>query len=160
MYNLFNIVNDKAASEELTIKGVQHEGFFAAITDFKSYFDANLTLTDIKTASSLFNNKWPIYTRTNDACPTQYVEGASVKKSLISNGSLIAGTVENCIIGRGVVIEEGAVVKNSVICSEVFIAKDTVIENQVVDKYAKILHASEIVAKPENPGYVKRMDTL
>lgn len=160
MYNLYNIVNDKAATEELNVKAVQHEGYFAAITDFKSYFKANLELTDIKAASSLFTDKWPIYTRTNDACPTKYMSSASVKKSLISNGSVIAGTVENCIIGRGVVIEEGAVVKNSVICSEVFIAKDTVIENQVIDKYAKILHASEIVASPENPGYVKRMDTL
>ena len=160
MYNLFNIVNDKAASEELNIKAVQHEGYFEAITDFKSYFRANLELTDYATAASLFTEKWPIYTRTNDACPTQYLPGASVKKSLISNGSLIAGTVENCIIGRGVVIEEGAVVKNSVICSEVTIAKDTVIENQVVDKYASILHAKEIVADPENPGYVKRLDTL
>ncbi|MDO4804426.1 MAG: glucose-1-phosphate adenylyltransferase subunit GlgD, partial [Lachnospiraceae bacterium] len=160
MYNLFNIVNDKAATEELVIKAVQHEGFFAAITDFKSYFDANLQLTDIKTASSMFTDKWPIYTRTNDACPTQYMPGASVKKSLISNGSIISGTVENSIIGRGVVIEEGAVVKNSVICSEVFIAKDTVIENQVVDKYAQIIHASKIVADPENPGYIKRLDTI
>ena len=160
MYNLFNIVNDKAASEELNIKAVQHEGYFEAITDFKSYFRANLELTDYATAASLFTEKWPIYTRTNDACPTQYLPGASVKKSLISNGSLIAGTVENCIIGRGVVIEEGAVVKNSVICSEVTIAKGTVIENQVVDKYASILHAKEIIADPENPGYVKRLDTL
>ena len=160
MYNLFNIVNDKAAAEELNIKAVQHKGYFEAITDFKSYYDANLELTDYKAASSLFTTKWPIYTRTNDACPTQYVEGASVKKSLISNGSIIAGTVENCIIGRGVTIEPGAVIKNSVICSEVTIAKDTVIENQVVDKYAKILHAKEIIADPENPGYVKRLDTL
>ena len=160
MYNLFNIVNDKAAAEELNIKAVQHKGYFEAITDFKSYYDANLELTDYKAASSLFTTKWPIYTRTNDACPTQYVEGASVKKSLISNGSIIAGTVENCIIGRGVTIEPGAVIKNSVICSEVTIAKDTVIENQVVDKYAKILHAKEIIADPENPGYIKRLDTL
>ena len=64
------------------------------------------------------------------------------------------------VLFPGVVIEEGAVVKNSVICSEVTIAKDTVIENQVVDKYASILHAKEIIADPENPGYVKRLDTL
>lgn len=107
MYSLADIVN--ASCEELDVRGVSHRGYFAAITDFKSYYDANISLIDFKTALSLFDDQWPIYTRTNDSCPTQYFEGADVKNSVVSNGCLIEGTIENSIIGRGCVIKKGAV---------------------------------------------------
>ena len=113
MYTLADIVN--ASCDELDIRGVSHRGYFASITDFKSYYDANISLIDFKTAQNLFDDEWPIYTRTNDSCPTQYFDTADVKNSVVSNGCLIEGTIENSIIGRGCVIKKGAVIKNSVI---------------------------------------------
>lgn len=158
MFTLNDIVN--MACSELDIRGVSHRGFFASITDFKSYYNANLSLIDMKNAVTLFDKSWPIYTRTNDSCPTKYYEGASVKRSVISNGCLIEGTVENSVIGRGCVIKKGAVVKDSVILPGVVIGADARIEAQVVDKSARIVHAKELIANPEKPGYVRRNDTL
>lgn len=158
MYTLPQIVD--ASVGELDIRGVAHKGYFASITDFKSYFDANLSLIDIKTAENLFDSKWPIYTRTNDSCPTQYFEGASIKNSVVSNGCLIEGTVENCVIGRGCQIKPGAVVKNSIILSHTIIGENAHLENQVVDKWAKIIHENEVIADPEHPGYIRRDDIL
>ena len=77
-----------------------------------------------------------------------------------SNGCLIEGTVENSVIGRGCVIKKGAVVKDSVILPGVVIGEDARIEAQVVDKSARIVHAKELIADPEKPGYVRRNDTL
>ena len=34
------------------------------------------------------------------------------------------------------------------------------VENQVVDKHAKLIHVKEIISSPDRPGYVKRNDTL
>ena len=99
MITLPQIVN--ASCSELDIRGVAHRGYFASITDFKSYFDANMSLIDLKNSLNLFNPEWPIYTRTNDSCPTQYFDNADVKNSVVSNGCLIEGTVENSVIGRG-----------------------------------------------------------
>ena len=128
--------------------------------DFESYYNANISLIDFKSARTLFADEWPIYTRTNDSCPTQYFEGSNVKSSVISNGCLIEGTVENSVIGRGCVIKKGAVVKDSVILPGVVIGEDARIEAQVVDKSARIVHAKELIADPEKPGYVRRNDTL
>lgn len=158
MYTLTDIVN--ASCEELDIRGVSHRGYFASITDFKSYYDANISLIDFKTARNLFDNEWPIYTRTNDSCPTQYFDDANVKNSVVSNGCLIEGTIENSIIGRGCVIKKGSVIKNSVILPAATIGEGVHIENHVVDKHAKIIHAKELTADPEHPGYVRRGDTL
>ena len=158
MYTLSDIVNDSCS--ELDVRGVAHRGYFASISDFKSYYDANISLIDMKNCQSLFSSDWPIYTRTNDSCPTQYFESASVTNSVVSNGCLIEGTVENSVIGRGCVIKEGAVVKNSVILPDSVVGKDVYVENQVVDKHAKLIHVKEIISDPDRPGYIKRNDTL
>lgn len=158
MFTLAQIINAKCA--ELDVRGVAHRGYFAAITDFKSYYDINMELLNIKNAQTLFSDKWPIYTQTNNSCPTQYFENADIKGAFISNGSLIDGTVENSIIGRGCLIDKGAVVKNSVVLAGCTIGKDVHIENQVVDKYTKINKVKEVVASPEKPGYVRRRDNI
>lgn len=158
LYCLMDAVNQ--ACQELDVRAIAHRGYFASITDFKSYYDANLELIDFKNARSLFDDEWPIYTRTNDSCPTQYFDGADVKASIISNGCLIEGTIENSVLGRGCQIRKGAVVKNCVILPDVIIGEDAVLENVVVDKHAKILHAKDVKGTPEKPGYIKRSDSL
>ena len=119
-----------------------------------------MSLINYKNAMNLFDEEWPIYTRTNDSCPTQYFETAAVKTSVVSNGCLIEGTVENSVIGRGCTIQKGAVVKNCVILPGAVIGRDVHIENQVVDKGANLIHAKELIAPPERPGYIRRGDTI
>lgn len=158
LFTLADIVS--TACDDLDIRGISHRGFFASITDFKSYYDANIALIDFKTAMSLFDDEWPIYTRTNDSCPTQYFESAGVKNSVVSNGCLIEGVVENSIIGRGCVIKRGAIVKNCVVLPDVLVGENAHIENLVVDKHAQIIHTKEVIAPPEKPGYIRRDDIL
>ena len=158
MYTLPQIINVEC--DELDVRGISHRGYFATITDLKSYFDANLALMDFKNVQSLFNEDWPIYTKTNDSCPTQYFDTADVKRSIVCNGCLIEGTVENSVIGRGCIIKKGAVVKNCVLLSETEVGEDVYLENQVVDKHARIIHAKEIIAQSEKPGYIRREDTI
>ena len=158
MYTLTDILNDKC--ETLDIRGVAHKGFFASITDFPSYYAANMALLNYKSAQELFHENWPIYTRTNDSCPTQYFNTADVKNSVISNGCQIEGTVENSVIGRGCIIKKGAVVRNSVVLAEATVGEGVHVENEVVDKWAKLVHKKEIVSPTEQPGYIRRNDTL
>ena len=58
VYTLTDILNEE--SNDLDIRGVQHKGYFAAITDFKSYYDANLELLDQSKAQDLISSDWPI----------------------------------------------------------------------------------------------------
>ena len=74
MYTLADIVNESC--KELDVRAYPHRGYFATISDFNSYYEANLDLIDLKKATDLFHDNWPIYTRTNDSCPTQYFEGS------------------------------------------------------------------------------------
>ncbi len=162
VYTLTQIINLECA--EMDVRGVPHRGYFASLTDFKSYFDANLELLDSDKSAELFqdpfDSKWPIYTSTTDACPSIYAAGCNVKHSYISNGCIVNGTVQDSIVGPRVTISKGAVVKNCVICANVFIGEGVHLENQVVDKFAKIIHVNEIVNPAEDPGYIRREDVL
>ena len=157
-FTLADIINE--LHNELDVRGVSHRGFFASITDFQSYYDANMDLIDIKAAQTLFDPEWPIYTRTNDSCPTHYYETAQIRNSVVSNGCQVEGTIENSILGRGCIIHKDAVIKNSVILSGAEIGEGVHVENQVVDKMVKILHVKEVVSDPALPGYIKRRDIL
>ena len=157
-FTLADVINEM--HNDLDVRGVSHRGFFASITDFQSYYDANMDLIDIKAAQTLFDPEWPIYTRTNDSCPTHYYDTAEIRNSVVSNGCQIEGTIENSIIGRGCVIHKDAVIKNSIILAGTEIGKGVHIEDQVVDKLVKIQHVKEVVSKDGLPGYIKRGDRI
>ena len=117
-------------------------------------------MIDYEATKDLFLPEWPIYTRTNDSCPTQYCETANVKGSVISNGCIIEGTVENSIVGRGCVIKKGTVIKNSIVLPDSYIEEGIHVENHVVGKHSKLIHCKELIADADTPGYVRRGDTL
>ena len=158
MYTLRKIVSERCA--HLDVRGVAHKGFFGPITDFKSYYDANMALLDLNTTSTLFHKNWPIYTKTSDSSPVQHLHTADVRDSLISNGCWIAGAVEHSIVGRGCKIHPGAVVRNCIMLAGVEVGDHVHLENQVVDKYARIIHMKNVVSNPDSPGYIKRNDSI
>ncbi|WP_035768176.1 glucose-1-phosphate adenylyltransferase subunit GlgD [Butyrivibrio sp. NC2002] len=148
------------ACKEYDVRGYQHKGYFAAITSLDDYFRSNMELLDFDVAEDFFKDDWPFYTKTTDACPTQYFHGAKVSNSMICNGCLIEGNVENSIIGRNVHVGKGAVIKNSIILAYSDIADGVYIENAVIDKWADIRNVKKIVSDSVTPAYVKRNDVL
>ncbi len=157
-YSLADMIG--IACKEMDVRGYQHKGFFAAITSLDDYYRANMELLDYATSMDFFKADWPFYTKTTDACPTQYFHGAKVTNSMVCNAGLIEGTVENSIIGRNVHIGKGAVIRNSIILSYADIADGTYIENAVIDKWVKVKKVNKIVSQSVTPAYIKRNDVL
>ena len=160
IYTLADIINIKAG--DLDIRGYRHtENIFAPIYDIRSYYGANMEMLDYEYGRHLIDEEWQIYTQTTDACPVHYYAGAKVSNSIVANGSAIHGTVENSIIGRGVEIKKGAHVKGCIILGHAVIGEDVYLENQIVDKWAQVINAKEIIAPdPDYPGYIRRDDVL
>lgn len=156
--SLSDIINKE--NEDLDIRAVQHKGYFASITDLKSYFEANLELLDLEKTQELISDDWPIYTVTTDSCPVEYFKGSKIVNSMVANGCQIYGQVENSVIGRGVIIAQDAVVKNCVVLGHSVIGRGVHLENQIVDKWARISDGTEIIAAPDLPGYIRRNDVL
>ncbi len=158
IYTLADIINLNC--KQMDVRAYQHKGYFASLTSLDDYFHASMELLDYNISNDLFRQDWPIYTRTTDSCPTQYYDTSKVSNSFISNGCLIEGTVENSIIGRGTTIKKGAVIRNSIIMAHTIIEDGVHIENTVVDKWARIIHAQNIIGTEHEPQYIKRQDIL
>lgn len=158
LYWFRDIINDEC--KELDIRGVAHRGFVACISDFQSYYNATMDLLEYSKAMDLFKKDWPVYTRTNDSCPTQYYPTSSVKHSFVANGCSIEGHIENSVIGRGCVVKKGAVIKNTVLLPGTIVGEDVHIENVVVDKKARIQRKKDLIGDADRPLYVKRNDRI
>lgn len=159
-YSLAQMIGYECQQGSLNIHGIQHKGYFAAICDMQAYYDANMDMLDLKKARELFSADWTVYTKTDDSAPTKILEGADVRRSVVSDGCEIAGEIENSVIGRGVHIGKGAIVKNSIVSSYAQIGPGVHLENEVVDKWARIIHTKEMYAPSSEPGYVRKGDIL
>ncbi len=129
------------------------------ISDLTSYYQANMELIHPE-GSDLFSENWPVYTRTNDSPPTRYTKTSSVSNSLIANGAVIKGTVRNSIIGRGVVVEEGSVVENSILLANAYVSQDCVLDHVILDKHVRMIKTKELIGNANDLIYIRRRDLI
>ena len=87
--------------DEYKIMGYEHKDFFTKIDSIQSYDKANKMLLDADKKNALFKSNLPVYTKIGDNGPVKYGIEANVKNSLIADGCIIEGTVENSILFRG-----------------------------------------------------------
>ena len=158
LYSLSDIVADCVRA--MKIGAYQHKGFSACISTLKAYYECNMKLRKEKELEKLMDEDWPIYTMTNDSCPTLYMKGAKVSGSLIANGCQIEGTVIDSVIGRNVIIKKGVVIKDSIVLPDTFIDKNVKLNCAVVDRKAIVTHIKDLTGTCDNPIYVKRGDRI
>ena len=93
----------------------EFQGYWKDVGTLGSYWEANMELIDLVPAFNLYEEFWKVYTN-NQMHPAQYIGvNAMVERSVISEGAEIYGSVYNSVIGAGVVVEEGAEVRDSII---------------------------------------------
>lgn len=81
------------------------------INSLQDYFDASMALLKPQVRQELFPAERPVLTRVRDQVPAKYGLGAAVNHSLVADGCIIEGTVENSVIFRGAKIGRGAVIR-------------------------------------------------
>lgn len=126
------------AVHELKVMGFEFTGTAYQITSFEAYFEANMALMEPKIRAELFNSNRPIYTKVRDDMPAKYGLNSSVSNSLIADGCVIDGEVENCVLFRGVKIGKGAKVRNCVIMQDSIIGENSRLDYVVADKNVEV----------------------
>ena len=117
-------------------------GYWKDVGTLSSYWEANMELIDIVPEFNLYEEYWKIYTK-SEIQPPDYIAGDSVvERSIIGEGSDIYGEVYNSVIGCGVTIGKGTVIRDSIIMNQTqigegceinkaIIAENVVVGNQV-----------------------------
>lgn len=105
-----------AINSGLRVAAFQYNGYWTDIGTIRSFFEANIELTDHIPAFNLFDNWKPIYTRGRMLPPAKFYGGTQVNRTLVAEGSIIhARLIESSIIGLRSRIGENTVIKESII---------------------------------------------
>ena len=108
-------------------------GYWKDVGTLGSLWEANMDLLGEKPVLNLGTRDFRIFSR-NFPRPPQYISnGAWVKNVMISEGSVIEGTVENSVLSGGVTIESGAIVKNSILMDGVTVRSGARVYYSIVD---------------------------
>ena len=125
--------------ERANFRVYNYTGYYALINSLAGYFDCSMKLLDTDVRHQLFNvPSRPIYTKVRNSAPTAYRGDAKVSNSLIADGCIIEGEVENSIIFRGVRVGRGTKVKNSILLQDTIVGQNAFLNCVVTDKNAVI----------------------
>ncbi|MBR1560304.1 MAG: glucose-1-phosphate adenylyltransferase subunit GlgD [Clostridia bacterium] len=146
-------------ANSLKIMGYEEKGYYRRIETIRGYFNFSLDLLKPEVREALFGAN-PVFTKTRDSVPTIYRAGAKVTNSLIADGCVIDGEVENCVLSRGVRVGKGAKVKNCVIMQDSYIEDDVELENVIFDKAVTIRSHGRLIGQAQYPIVIGKNITL
>ncbi len=116
----------------------EYTGYWKDVGTLHSYWQANMELIDIVPEFNLYEEYWKIYTK-SEALPPQYLSSESVaERSIIGEGSNIYGQVYSSVIGCGVTIGKGTVVRDSIIMNQTRIGDGCQINKAIVAEEVRI----------------------
>jgi glucose-1-phosphate adenylyltransferase len=138
------------------LKAYEYKGYFSRIDSLEAYYKTNLQLLESEVRQELFGSESPIYTKIGDNAPVKYGLESCVKNSSIADGCMIEGTVENCILFRGVKIGKGAVVKNCVLMQGTVIGEKCNLQSIVTDKNVEISAERVLTGSEDYPLYLSK----
>ena len=134
------------SDDSMKVYGSRFGGYWRDVGTLDSYFQANMDLLEDVPEMNLYDPDLEIRTRSNPKPPVKIGRHAEISRSLLSVGSIVNGHVEHSVLSPGVYVEEGAVVRDSIIFDDVHIKSGAVIERSVLDK-------NVIIGKDCNIGF-------
>lgn len=147
-----NILQEKC--RELKIKIYEYDNYFSKLNSPESYFKSNMALLEPENARKLFVPKRSIYTKVSDNAPVKYDLDSNVSNSLIADGCIIEGEVENSVLFRGVKVGKGAKVKNCILMQGTVVGDNAELNYLITDKNVSICENHILTSSPQYPMYV------
>lgn len=134
--------NYESVEKDLILPGVSRyrvcayeiKQYCRVISSLRSYFAVSMELFNSGYRAELFRTDRPVFTKLRDDAPTLYQPGCRAANSLIADGCIIEGTVENSIVFRGSRIGRNAVVRNSIVMQGAYVADGASVNCAILDK--------------------------
>ncbi|MBQ6830274.1 MAG: glucose-1-phosphate adenylyltransferase [Clostridia bacterium] len=126
------------------------EGYWKDVGTIDSLWEANMDLLNPRVPLDLSDETWKIYSRSSGLPPHYIADTAQVQNSMISEGGNIYGKVDFAVLFAGVTVEEGALVRDSIIMPGVTVKKGAVVQYAIVAEDAVIGENAVVGARPED----------
>ncbi len=145
-----------ARMDELKLCGFEARDFVARIYGMESYFAANMALLNSQARAQLFPAERPIFTKVRDEVPAKYGLKAKVENSLVADGCIIEGQLENCVVFRGVRVGRGAVLKNCILMQDAIVGENANLNYVVADKNVVVRSDRTLCGCSSIPFYLQK----
>ena len=135
----------------------RYDGYCSPVNSLSEYFKISMEMLDCNIRNSLFGVKErPVFTKVRNTAPTRYGSDAKAEDSLVADGCIIEGEVENSILFRGVKIKKGAKVKNSILLQDTVVHENVELNCVITDKNAVILDDRKLSGHETMPFFVPK----
>ena len=131
-----------AALQKDRVFGYPFEGYWRDVGTVRAYWEANMDLLDPQSGIDLAG--WHLRSnieeegRVSDRPPSFLAPGGNVRNSIVSPGCVIRGTVESSILSPGVIVESGAVIKDSVVMHSTHVGREARVAECILDKLVRV----------------------
>ena len=136
-------------------RAYEYDGVFAKIGSMAGYFACSMALLDEDTRKGIWGvpNR-PILTKVRNSAPTKYCGDAKIVNSVVADGCVVEGTVENSILFRGVKVGKGTVVKNSILMQDTYTGEKVLLNCVITDKNVMIKDGRMLSGCESMPFYI------
>ncbi|MDE2669971.1 MAG: glucose-1-phosphate adenylyltransferase [Chloroflexota bacterium] len=140
--------------------GYQYLDYWRDVGTIEAYWQANMDLIERYPPLNLANADAPLRTSRVSQTPARFGTKASPSDAVISPGAQIDGAVERSVISPGVVVEEGALVRDSIVCHDAVVRSGAVVDRAILDKDVEVGRGAtvgtgdEAVVNRERPDIV------
>ena len=124
------------------------KGYWKDVGTIDSLWDANMDMLSPENGIDPYDTEWPIYARTPTKPPHFTGPNARVSHSMLTGGCEVYGTVENSVLFRSVIVEEGAKVSYSILMPGTVVKSGSVVEYAIVAEDTVIGRNTRVGAPP------------
>ena len=162
--NLFHMDRDLILGQwqrnAISINVYQFDGMVLYNESLNEYYQNSLALIDADVRHDLFEGNHSVFTRVRDRVPSYYGDGCQIKNSILADGCMLEGSVENSVLFRQVTIGKNAQVRNCVIMNDTVVGEGAQLECVILDKDVVVRPGAKLCGTPNHPLVVKRGDIV
>ena len=122
----------------------EFNGYWKDVGTLGSYWEANMELIDLIPEFNLYEEYWKIYTKSDMIEPLFVADTGHVERCIIGEASEIYGKVYNSVIGSNVYIGKGTVVRDSIIMKDTVIGENVTIDKSIIAENCRIGNGVEL----------------
>lgn len=134
----------------VVVKTYEVDGYAAPIFNKTTYFESNMDLLDPSVSNDLFPEMRSVKTKAHDTPPAKFETGSRITNSRVSSGCRLYGTVDTSILGRNVIVEAGATVRNAIVMQDCVIKSGARVENAIIDRGNVVPAGTELRGTPDD----------
>lgn len=139
----------------------RYDGYCETVRNISEYYRRNMDLLHTDAQDALFRAKnRPVLTKVQNSSPTVYAENSLVKNSLIADGCVIEGIVENSIIFRGVHVGKNTSVENCILMQDTYVGNNVYLNCVITDKGVTIRDGRVLSGHENRPFYIEKLSEV